>query len=219
MNIADKNTYLLDLVKEMNLHWPQNRTINIVCHGHSVPSGYFATPMVDTFNAYPHMIHKGLKERFPFAVINVIVTAVGGETSEPGLKRFENEVLCHLPDILTIDYGLNDRTIGLERAEASLSSMIEQSLKRNIKILLLTPTMDIGEAVCEKVTDLILHADLTRKLARKYEVGLVDSYARFQNYIKNEGELSDLLSWGNHPNRRGHELVRDEFLRWVPIVY
>lgn len=219
MSIADKNTYLLDLVKEMNLHWPQNRTINIVCHGHSVPSGYFATPMVDTFNAYPHLIHKGLKERFPFAVINVIVTAVGGETSEPGLKRFENEVLCYLPDILTIDYGLNDRTIGLERAEASLSSTIEQSLERNIKILLLTPTMDIGEAVCESVTDLMLHAKLIRELARKYEVGLADSYARFQKYIKNEGELSDLLSWGNHPNRKGHELVRDEFLRWFPVVY
>ncbi|MEK5235702.1 hypothetical protein NST99_08380 [Paenibacillus sp. FSL L8-0470] len=32
------------------------RTLNIVCHGHSVPSGYFATPIVDTFHAYPHLL-------------------------------------------------------------------------------------------------------------------------------------------------------------------
>ncbi|NJD01510.1 MAG: SGNH/GDSL hydrolase family protein [Ruminiclostridium sp.] len=219
MNIADRCTYLLNLVNELNMHWPQNRTINIVCHGHSVPSGYFATPMVDTFNAYPHLIHKGLKERFPFAVINVIVTGVGGETSELGLKRFKNEVLCHKPDIITIDYGLNDRSMGLERAEAFWSSMIEQSLEENIKLLLFTPTMDIGGVMTENITDLKLHADLIRKLAMKYEVGLVDSYAAFGNYIKKEGELSDLLSWGNHPNSKGHELVRNEFLRWFPLVY
>src|SRR5215468_2820162 len=75
---------LARLCAEMRKNWPTNRTINIVCHGHSVPAGYAQTPVVDTFNAYPHLLHLGLKERFPTAVINVIVTAIGGETSEGG---------------------------------------------------------------------------------------------------------------------------------------
>ena len=30
------------------------------------------------------------------------------------------------------------------------------------------------------------------------------------------GDLTDLLSWSNHPNRRGHELVAGLLLRWFP---
>src|SRR5260221_10541319 len=80
--------YLADIVTELHRQWPNNRAIQVVCHGHSVPAGYFATPVVDTFNAYPHLLHRGLKERFPFAVVNVIVTAIGGETATPGAGPF-----------------------------------------------------------------------------------------------------------------------------------
>lgn len=36
--------YLSPIIDELAKRWPDNRTVNIVCHGHSVPSGYFATP-------------------------------------------------------------------------------------------------------------------------------------------------------------------------------
>ncbi|MEI6788085.1 MAG: hypothetical protein WCL49_06355 [bacterium] len=29
-------------------------------------------------------------------------------------------------------------------------------------------------------------------------------------------DLTDILSWSNHPNRAGHELVSREMLRWFP---
>ena len=118
MPLPDKLEYLADVLSILREPWPENRTVNIVCHGHSVPAGYFATPAVDTFNAYPHLLHAGLKERFRNAVINVIVTAIGGENSSSGAERFERDVLCHRPDVVTIDYGLNDRGIGLDRATA-----------------------------------------------------------------------------------------------------
>ena len=46
--IAEKETYLADFKKELSKQWPDNRTLNIVFHGHSVPSGYFKTPAVNT---------------------------------------------------------------------------------------------------------------------------------------------------------------------------
>ena len=82
--MADRKNYLADLAVQLNRTWPNNRTINVVCHGHSVPAGDFKTPLVDSFNAYPHLIHRRLKDRYPNAVINVIVTAIGGEASESG---------------------------------------------------------------------------------------------------------------------------------------
>ena len=110
---ADPKAYLAHVSDLFKKEWPANRTVNIVCHGHSVPAGYFRTPAVDSPNAYPHLLFMGLKERFPVAVINVIVTAIGGENSSGGAARFEKDVLACKPDVVTIDYGLNDRGLGL----------------------------------------------------------------------------------------------------------
>jgi len=220
MPAADRGEYLADLVALLKKQWPENRIINIVCHGHSVPAGYFASPLVDTFNAYPHLFHRGLKARFPYATINVIVTASGGEHSQSGAARFEEEVLCHRPDLVTIDYGLNDRGIGLARAKSAWQFMIEKALERGAKLLLLTPTPDTTQrpdAPPEQRRDLRNHAQQIRDLAAEYQVGLVDSLAACERYLQAGGDLSDLLSWPNHPNRAGHEIVARELLRWFPI--
>jgi len=218
MNMAEHGSYLSDLCEQLRLHWPANRTVNIVCHGHSVPAGYFATPMVDTMNAYPHRLQAGLKHRFPFAVINVIVTAIGGENSESGAARFEREVLCHRPDVITIDYGLNDRGIGLDRARAAWSRMIEAGLAAGARMILLTPTPDVTQAADYKGKNKPLlgdHAAQIRSLAATYETGLVDSLSACMQYSA-AADLSDILAWSNHPNRQGHKLVARELLRWFP---
>jgi acyl-CoA thioesterase I len=216
--IANTTKYLLDIVDVLKRLWPDNRTVNIACHGHSVPAGYFATPMVDTFHAYPHLLHAGLKHRFPYAVVNVIVTAVGGENSETGAARFQSEVLCHRPDVVTIDYALNDRGLGLDRARAAWKRMIEAALAAKVRVILLTPTPDKTQAAGYAGDDkdvLAEHAEHVRRLASEYEVGLVDSFHAFEQYSRS-ADLTDLLSWVNHPNRDGHAIVARELLRWFP---
>jgi acyl-CoA thioesterase I len=212
--VADRKTYLAEVTSTLQKQWPENRTVNVVCHGHSVPAGYFVTPVVDPFNAYPHLLHRGLKERFPWAVINVIVTAIGGENSEAGAARFERDVLSLRPDVVFIDYGLNDRPIGTERAKTALVAMIRNAQKRSVKVILLTPTADMDAKLDDPSDPLNRQAELIRALAEECHVGLVDSLAAFQLYVKNGGRMSDLMSQVNHPNRRGHELVAEQLLLW-----
>ena len=215
------SSYLSGTCQVLRKHWPDNRTVNVVCHGHSVPSGYFATPMVDTFNAYPHLLHQAIKARFPYSVVNVIVTAIGGENSQSGAKRFAAEVLCHRPDVVTIDYGLNDRGLGLAVARTALQAMIEQSLAAGARVLLLTPTPDMTQAATaspKERSPLQEHAQQIRALADEYGVGLVDSLAAFEKCVRDGADLTDLLSWSNHPNRAGHELVAKLMLRYFPAA-
>lgn len=205
--------YISTLLKKQ---WPDNRTVNIICHGHSVPAGYFVTPVVDTFNAYPHLLHCELKGRFPWAVINVIVTAIGGENSENGAVRFEKDVLSHNPDVITIDYALNDRPMGLEKTKVNLVSMIEKALKKNVNVILLTPTGDTGARMDDPKDLINQQAELIRTLAAEYHTELADSLAAFQGYVRNGGKLQDLMSQCNHPNRKGHDLVVAELLKCFP---
>jgi acyl-CoA thioesterase I len=138
--MADPNGYLLELTHAALRTWPDNRTLTLVCHGHSVPAGYSATPLIDTFAAYPHLWHRRLKGRFPWAVINVVTTAIGAENAEQGAARFAGDVLRLRPDLVTIDYGLNDRGIGLERARSAWGRMIAEAREAGVPLILLTPT-------------------------------------------------------------------------------
>lgn len=215
---AVPGAYLQEIVTLLGLPWPKNRAVTIVCHGHSVPAGYFQTPVVNTFNAYPHLLHAGLKERFPYAVINVVVTAIGGETAVTGAARFERDVLSLRPDVLTIDYALNDRRAGLEKARAAWVSMIEKARARGIKVILLTPTPDQRAKLDDPKDPLNQHAEQIRALAAQYHIGLVDSLAAFKTAIKQGAPLPSLMSQVNHPNRKGHDLVVRELLRWFPLI-
>jgi lysophospholipase L1-like esterase len=207
---ADTIHYLDTILDAMAVKWPDNRTINIVCHGHSVPAGYFATPYVNTREAYPAQLHCIIKERFPFAVVNVIVTAIGGESSPAGAARFDRDVLCHRPDLVTIDYGLNDRRPGLEEAEKAWRTMIEAALEREVKVILLTPTWDCsyftGDEDWKRLED---HTAQIRALADQYDVGLADSFAVFHGQVQKNEDLAGLLSHVNHPSAKGHRLVAE----------
>jgi len=213
---ADANSYLKPVVEQLKRDWPTNRIVNIVCHGHSVPAGYARTPEVRMLDAYPNRLHAGLCGRFPHSVNNVIVTAIGGEQSERGAARFEHDVLSLHPDVVTIDYALNDRAIGLERAEKAWRKMIEACIAEKIPVILLTPTADLKAKLDDANDPLNQHAAQIRRLAAEYNVGLVDSLEQFKKYVRDGGQLKDLMAQNNHPNRKGHELVAPELLKWFP---
>jgi acyl-CoA thioesterase-1 len=212
--IADPSNYLNDIKVELGKEWPENRTINLVFHGHSVPAGYYKAPIVKPFGAYPLMLLKELKELYPYAVINIINTSIGGENAVNGANRFESDVLVHNPDVLFIDYSLNDRGVGLEKSREAWNSMIEKALARDIKIILLTPSPDTRKDIQEDNNELEQHANQVRNLASYYEIGLVDSYERFRSKVISGDSLSMYMSSVVHPNEKGHQIITDELIKY-----
>ncbi len=213
--IADPGQYLQKVKKTLQRPWPSNQTIHLVFHGHSVPAGYFKTPAVNTFESYPYQVLKQVKARYPYAVVNVIITALGGENAVSGEKRFESDVLNHKPDVLFMDYALNDVAAGLDPSRRAWERMIQKALKRKIKIILMTPSPDQRIAILDSTTGLARHAQQIRALAEKYGLGLADSYARFQRQVAAGDSLSRYMSQVNHPNEAGHALITEEIMKYL----
>ena len=211
---VNPSIYLSDLKKEMQIEWPKNRTINMVFHGHSVPAGYFKTPHINTLSAYPTLVLKKIKELYPYAALNVIVTAIGGENSVSGASRFDKDVLIHKPDVLFIDYGLNDRRAGLEKSYKAWDEMITKAKSKGIKVILLTPSPDQRVDYSNASNELKLHTNQINKLANKHEVGLVDSYLTFEFLYDKKNKLKKYMSQVNHPNKKGHELITNEVMAY-----
>lgn len=201
-----QSKYLDSIKLELQKKWPKNRTINLVFHGHSVPSGYLTKGVVNTFGSYPILSLKKIKKEYKYAVLNTITTSIGGEQSEQGAQRFKTEVLNHGPDVLFIDYALNDRSIGLERAAIAWKKMIEEALAHGTKVILLTPTPDLREDIQSDEAPLEKHSQQIRELADIYEVGLVDSYFLFKEIAKTK-DLNLYMAQNNHINDMGHQVV------------
>lgn len=209
---ANPATYLNEVKMELKKEWPKNRTINLVFHGHSVPAGYFKTPVVNTLEAYPYQLLRQIKARYPHAVVNVINTSIGGENSQIGEKRFLAEVLSHRPDVLFIDYALNDRRIGLAEAQKAWESMITEALKRNVRVILLTPSPDQRVNLLESGNELEQHALQIEQLATAHGIGFADSYSLFKKQVQHGENVADFMSQVNHPNAKGHTLIADELM-------
>lgn len=209
----DKQEYLSEIKRELQVQWPKSRTINVVFHGHSVPAGYWTNHEVHTLESYAHLVLQKLKAKYPYAVVNVIVTAIGGENAEKGAARFDKEVLMHKPDVLLIDYALNDRPLGLEKARIAWESMIQKCTDRGIKVILVTPSPDQRVDLLAEDNFLEQHTKQIRSLAEKYHVGLADPYAEFKK-IAAQGTLKDYMSHVNHPNLAGHEIIASTISDW-----
>ena len=164
--------------------------------------------------AYPALVHKQIKEMYPYAVVNIIVTAIGGENAVQGVKRFDNEVMIHKPDVLVIDYALNDRRAGLAEAYYAWDKMIKKAKSKNIKVILLTPSPDLRVDYTDPGNELKQHTDQIIGLARENKVGLVDSYKAFEFLYTDIKNLKKYMSQVNHPNEKGHELIANEISYW-----
>ena len=75
------------------------------------------------------MVFKGLQERFPTAVINCTTTAIGGRTSVEDARRFERDDFSNRPDLILIDYALNDRRAKLHEVENVWGKMIAMAMR------------------------------------------------------------------------------------------
>jgi hypothetical protein len=57
------------------------------------------------------------------------------------------------------------------------------------------------------------HVQQIKQLAEKYGIGLGDPYEQFKK-VAAHGELTNYMSHVNHPNKKGHELIVNELLKW-----
>jgi acyl-CoA thioesterase-1 len=212
--IADPTIYLSAIKTELNKQWPANRNINLVFHGHSVPSGYAKTPLVNTFDSYPYQLLALLKKEYPYAIINIIVTAKGGENSIQGAERFERDALIHNPDVLFIDYALNELNTDPKKTYAAWDGMIKKALARNIRVILLTPSPDQRINLADPYNSLKRNTDQIIQLANDNHIGVANAFGVFNTLYINGDSLKIYMSQVNHPNQSGNALIAQELVKW-----
>lgn len=211
--------YLLELANHLrNFAGGSEEPINIVFHGHSIPCGYTVNRVVRSGDSYPQLVKDGLNVRYPNAVLNTIVTGIGGEAAVSGVNRMDT-VLHHRPELVVIDYGRNDVFAPIDSTKEAWKRMVEVLLEAGVKVLLVTPAVDSGQLYYDPSKRTVSdeeEAEMIRNIADEYKVGCADVYATFEKMLNCGYQKSDFMAGVNHPNRSGHEVIAREILRWFP---
>ena len=95
--------------------------------------------------------------------------------------------------------------------------MINQALKANVKVVLLTPTPDTSEDIKNTSTPLAQHSQQIIELGKQYNIPVIDSYGTFKKIAEKEQGLSKYMAQPNHINGLGHSIVADLFkpIFWI----
>jgi lysophospholipase L1-like esterase len=172
-----------------------------VAFGDSITEGYGVK------EGWPEKLVKELKIKYPQSEIELINKGKAGDTLEESMCRFEADVLSYQPDLVTINFGINDALNGvsLNDFEKLLKELIQTlKSKTNSDIIVLSSEVledEAADAIARK------YYDKLQKVSREEKVAFVDIHRIWQQKLREGILLSSLLIPGlDHPNEEGYKI-------------
>ena len=179
----------------------------IVCFGDSITAGYAVR------RGFPSFLLESLRQRFPDSKIEMINSGISGDTSQDGLSWLDWAVLSYEPDLVTINFGINDCVLGLslEEFEMNLVEMVRRiRAGPDSEILLLSSQPLESPPYDQRVLD---YYQTVERVAKEMNVGFVDVYGAWMKRVQAGMPLDSLILPGlDHPNEAGYRIIAEELM-------
>lgn len=175
-----------------------------------------------------HLYQEGFDSKY-----ELVNAGIAGNKVTDISKRLKKDVLGVNVYVLVLFIGVNDvwhkysaGTSGTELTHFSAvyNSIVEQSLKAHIRVVLCTPAV-IGEGngLADEVnTDLNLYCQAIRKMAQDFDLPLVDVNLACRNFIAKNNIFNNdygiLTTDGVHLNSNGNQLLATEMWKVLQSV-
>jgi lysophospholipase L1-like esterase len=178
------------------------RALTIVHMGDSITYGQYLDPSL----RWTTLVEQGLRDAFPDNDIRAFNRGISGETTRMGLERFPRDVQDLAPQVMTLQFGLNDCNCwetdrGLPRVSedayrANLVEMISRARRFGAEQIVLStnhrtlrldalPSGEVFEDANAR------YSEIVREVADETAVDLCDIRVAFEPFTNDE--LVDLL--------------------------
>ena len=159
---------------------------------------------------YAYLVYEWWKKSFPNATFSFVNGGIGGTTSHYGGARAWKDVLCYRPDIVTVDFSVND----------DANEFFEETYEGTLRRLLAAPSAPAVVVLNNVFYDI-------GKNAQNYHNRIADHYGIPHVSIKDtvypdveSGKIvrADITPDNLHPNDKGHRLVADEICKLLDSI-
>ncbi|MCL5070303.1 MAG: SGNH/GDSL hydrolase family protein [Actinobacteria bacterium] len=169
--------------------------------------------------SYPSQLEKLLIKEFP--QIKVINSGIGGDTIKDAAKRMKRDVVNFKPDVVIINFGLNDGmisgsapNIGIKDFENYYNDLISKLKFDDLKVLILgiNPVTGLfpekeNENFRKKQREIYeVYNEKIIEIAKNNNLGYIDLWEAFN---KESDPAEYIQTDGIHPNKKGLELIAE----------
>ena len=183
----------------------KEKKLNVAYIGGSVTVGTGADYNTESWRA---LTLKWFRETYPDAEINEINGSCGGTSSCWGIARYKQDVLDKKPDLIFIEFSVNDVYSGL--TESTSAAFMDAMIRETNREL---PNCDIvyirvpDNGTFEHLSD---NAAAHKKAAKYNGVTWLDMAEALREAIaKNGTEWNDYITDAVHPNAKGYKVYAD----------
>lgn len=176
----------------------KGRSVNVVFLGGSITVGGGASSYVATTERW-------LKEKWPQANITVFNAGISGTDSNYGAKRYDRDVLSHHPDLVLIEFAVND---GQRDHTAHMERMIHKTWLKNPETdLVFFYTLSKEHLEHYKQGRLPIAASFHERVAAHYGIPTIGLGKEIADKIeKGEIQWEEISRDSCHPNAIGYKI-------------
>jgi acyl-CoA thioesterase-1 len=178
--------------------------VTIVALGDSLTSGWMVA------RGYVDFLRDMLMARYPKADVRIVNSGIPGDTAPGGLYRLQQDALSYSPDLVLVQFALNDAFCGCSVAEyrRAIEAIVERVRQESrAEVLLLSSTLPED---CEEQTVVAPFYACLKDIAREKECGvaLVDEHWRAA--IAAGTPHDSLVLYDRvHPSEEGYRLMAE----------
>ena len=169
--------------------------VTVAYLGGSITEGYSA----GAEKCYAKLSFEKFKEAFGGGDnIKYVNAGISGTPSKLGNLRLQRDILSHDPDIVFIEFAVNDAMD--DEHQAAYESIVRDLLERDIAPVLLFSITETGYSA----------QSYMKKIGEHYNLPMI-SYADAVTYLLESGKMvwKDFSDDYTHPNFKGHAMVAD----------
>lgn len=223
--------------RKVTLDWlkSQDETKKIVAFGNSTTAW---RPMAIS-KVYGQRLEEKLNRQGNICVI--LNSGIGGSHTgsiednakhkiKHALDRLQTDVLDYEPEIVIMQFGINDSyvdeggiegqsRISLEKYYSNLNYMVKELQQKGIQVILMTPNQFDDRKETWRLRRLQKYAEIMRNVSEENETKLIDVWELNQQYIEKNKTLRPWLLDGVHPNDYGHEQIANALLEEIEKLF
>ncbi len=177
----------------------------IVYLGGSITEGY----LVNSKQNYPAKVTASLRDMFQNESIKTVNSGLSGTSSTIGMLRFEQDVAAYEPDMVVIEFAVNDAQDSIDKM--MYESLVKECLMLDSKpavVILLTVTKE-GYSCEEQMT----------RIAEDYELPVINvKSALFPQIDAGTLTFADYALDEAHPSGDGHTMISNYFSYYFSTI-
>ncbi len=204
-SVGDRSKYTRRTVSDLE----GGGNVTIVAFGDSITAGFAVRRGFTVF--WKEMLQK----KYPDATIKLINAGDSGNTTIDGLARLDWDVLAYEPDLVTINFGINDAAlgIGLDDFLLNLRQMIMRIRAGPASEILLLSSQPLEAPGFDKAV--LKYYSAIIEIAEAEDVGFVDVFAAWMERVNQGTPLSSFILEGlDHPNEEGYKIIAEALMKF-----